>query len=254
MSTTASKERTGRDGTAPGAMRAAVFEGPGASAPGAPGPVLRAQRRDRPRDDDDDLRHRRAHPARRVPGRAGPDHRPRARRRDPRARLGGRRLRGRRPRAGRRDHAVRELLLLPAHVEVAVLRARGRVGDDRRLAARQLRSTACRPTTSASPTRRPTSPRSPTTSPTSSACCWPTSPPPASRPRRRANVRIGQTVAVFAQGPIGLCATAGARLKGASLIIGVDAIEKRLNAVARDGRRRGDRLHARRTRSPRSSG
>src|SRR6478672_8799413 len=45
----------------------------------------------------------------------------------------------------------------------------------------------------------------------------------------RANVRIGQTVAVFAQGPIGLCATAGARLMGASLVIGVDAIEKRLN-------------------------
>jgi threonine dehydrogenase-like Zn-dependent dehydrogenase len=44
-----------------------------------------------------------------------------------------------------------------------------------------------------------------------------------------AEVRIGQTVAVFAQGPIGLCATAGAQLKGASLIIGIDAIEKRLN-------------------------
>jgi alcohol dehydrogenase len=44
-----------------------------------------------------------------------------------------------------------------------------------------------------------------------------------------AQVRIGQTVAVFAQGPIGLCATAGARLKGASLIIGIDAIEKRLH-------------------------
>jgi threonine dehydrogenase-like Zn-dependent dehydrogenase len=43
-----------------------------------------------------------------------------------------------------------------------------------------------------------------------------------------AEVRIGQTVAVFAQGPIGLCATAGARLKGAALIIGVDAIEGRL--------------------------
>ena len=43
-----------------------------------------------------------------------------------------------------------------------------------------------------------------------------------------ANVRVGQTVAVFAQGPIGLCATAGARLKGASLIVGVDAIETRL--------------------------
>jgi len=43
-----------------------------------------------------------------------------------------------------------------------------------------------------------------------------------------ANVGIGDTVAVFAQGPIGLCATAGARLKGASLIVGVDAIEGRL--------------------------
>ena len=42
-------------------------------------------------------------------------------------------------------------------------------------------------------------------------------------------VAIGQTVAVFAQGPIGLCATAGARLKGAALVIGVDAIEKRLH-------------------------
>ena len=45
----------------------------------------------------------------------------------------------------------------------------------------------------------------------------------------RADVRIGETVAVFAQGPIGLCATAGARLMGASLIVGVDSIEKRLH-------------------------
>jgi len=44
-----------------------------------------------------------------------------------------------------------------------------------------------------------------------------------------ANVQIGQSVAVFAQGPIGLCATAGARLRGASLIIGVDRIENRLH-------------------------
>jgi threonine dehydrogenase-like Zn-dependent dehydrogenase len=48
-----------------------------------------------------------------------------------------------------------------------------------------------------------------------------------------ANVQIGQSVAVFAQGPIGLCATAGARLKGAALIIGVDAIEGRLH-LSRD--------------------
>src|SRR5579862_7275240 len=38
-----------------------------------------------------------------------------------------------------------------------------------------------------------------------------------------AEVQIGDTVAVFAQGPIGLCATAGARLKGASLIIAVES-------------------------------
>ena len=39
-----------------------------------------------------------------------------------------------------------------------------------------------------------------------------------------ANIRIGDTVVVFAQGPIGLCATAGARLMGAAefadLVIG----------------------------------
>ncbi|QEC50861.1 zinc-binding dehydrogenase [Baekduia soli] len=44
-----------------------------------------------------------------------------------------------------------------------------------------------------------------------------------------AEVQIGQTVAVFAQGPIGLCATAGAHLKGAALIIGIDALENRLH-------------------------
>jgi len=46
------------------------------------------------------------------------------------------------------------------------------------------------------------------------------------------NVRIGDTVAIFAQGPIGLCATAGARLSGAATIIGVDTVAERL-AVAR---------------------
>ena len=35
------------------------------------------------------------------------------------------------------------------------------------------------------------------------------------------HIRIGDTAAVFAQGPIGLCATEGARLMGASTIIGV---------------------------------
>lgn len=46
------------------------------------------------------------------------------------------------------------------------------------------------------------------------------------------NVRIGDSVAVFAQGPIGLCATLGARLLGAGLIIGVDPVPER-RAMAR---------------------
>ncbi|HVG58810.1 MAG TPA: alcohol dehydrogenase catalytic domain-containing protein [Hyalangium sp.] len=45
-------------------------------------------------------------------------------------------------------------------------------------------------------------------------------------------VRIGDAVVVFAQGPIGLCASLGARLMGASLVIGVDGDEARL-AIAR---------------------
>ncbi|WP_245903762.1 NAD(P)-dependent alcohol dehydrogenase [Humitalea rosea] len=45
-------------------------------------------------------------------------------------------------------------------------------------------------------------------------------------------VHIGDTVAVFAQGPIGLCATAGAKLMGATTIIAVDRVPERL-AIAR---------------------
>jgi threonine dehydrogenase-like Zn-dependent dehydrogenase len=41
------------------------------------------------------------------------------------------------------------------------------------------------------------------------------------------HVRIGDTVAVFAQGPIGLCATAGARLMGAARIIAVESLPER---------------------------
>jgi alcohol dehydrogenase len=49
-------------------------------------------------------------------------------------------------------------------------------------------------------------------------------------------VEIGDTVAVFAQGPIGLCATAGAKLRGAAMIIAVEsdpvrsAMAKRMGA------------------------
>lgn len=49
------------------------------------------------------------------------------------------------------------------------------------------------------------------------------------------NVRVGDSVAVFAQGPIGLCATLGAKLRGAALIIGVDAVPARLEMAKRFG-------------------
>src|SRR5271169_780934 len=50
-----------------------------------------------------------------------------------------------------------------------------------------------------------------------------------------ADVQIGDIVAVFAQGPIGLCATAGARLKGASLIIAVESDPVRMEMAKRMG-------------------
>jgi len=50
-----------------------------------------------------------------------------------------------------------------------------------------------------------------------------------------AGIRIGDTVVVFAQGPIGLCATAGARLLGASTIIAVDGNDHRLGISKKMG-------------------
>jgi len=48
-------------------------------------------------------------------------------------------------------------------------------------------------------------------------------------------IRIGDSVAVFAQGPIGLSATAGAKLCGATTIIAVDRLEPRLAVSRRMG-------------------
>ncbi len=50
-----------------------------------------------------------------------------------------------------------------------------------------------------------------------------------------AGIKIGDSVVVFAQGPIGLCATAGAKLKGATRIIVVDGIPNRLEMARRLG-------------------
>ena len=49
------------------------------------------------------------------------------------------------------------------------------------------------------------------------------------------NIRVGDSVAVFAQGPIGLCATLGAKLKGASLIVGIDSNDRRLEMARNFG-------------------
>lgn len=50
-----------------------------------------------------------------------------------------------------------------------------------------------------------------------------------------ANIKIGDSVVVFAQGPIGLCATAGARLRGAGMIIAVDGVDERLEMASKLG-------------------
>ncbi len=49
------------------------------------------------------------------------------------------------------------------------------------------------------------------------------------------NIRVGDAVAIFAQGPIGLCATVGAKLRGAGLIIAVDTDSQRLDTARRFG-------------------
>jgi threonine dehydrogenase-like Zn-dependent dehydrogenase len=48
-------------------------------------------------------------------------------------------------------------------------------------------------------------------------------------------VRIGDSVAVFAQGPIGLCASLGAKAMGAALVIGIDGDDSRIAMARRMG-------------------
>ncbi|MEM9618929.1 MAG: NAD(P)-dependent alcohol dehydrogenase [Pseudomonadota bacterium] len=48
-------------------------------------------------------------------------------------------------------------------------------------------------------------------------------------------IKIGDTVAVFAQGPIGLCATGGAKLMGASQIIAVETVPERIKTAKEMG-------------------
>ena len=51
----------------------------------------------------------------------------------------------------------------------------------------------------------------------------------------RAGAEFGDSVAIFAQGPLGLCATAGARARGCGLIIAVDTVPERLEMSKKFG-------------------
>jgi len=48
-------------------------------------------------------------------------------------------------------------------------------------------------------------------------------------------IRIGDSVAIFAQGPIGLCATAGAKMMGATTIIAVESVPERMEMALKMG-------------------
>ncbi|KLN73063.1 MULTISPECIES: NAD(P)-dependent alcohol dehydrogenase [Rhodococcus] len=50
-----------------------------------------------------------------------------------------------------------------------------------------------------------------------------------------AQIKIGDTVVIFAQGSVGLCATMGARLRGAGRIIAIEAIPERIELARRYG-------------------
>jgi alcohol dehydrogenase len=51
----------------------------------------------------------------------------------------------------------------------------------------------------------------------------------------RGGVEVGDTVAVFAQGPVGLCATAAARARGAGEVIAVEGVAERAEMARRLG-------------------
>jgi threonine dehydrogenase-like Zn-dependent dehydrogenase len=50
-----------------------------------------------------------------------------------------------------------------------------------------------------------------------------------------ADIKIGDSVVVFAQGPIGICAAIGARLKGAGLVIGIEGDPARIEFARKMG-------------------
>ena len=125
----------------------------------------------------------------------------------------------------RRDHAVRAVLLLPERRALAVRRRA------RRLALRQHHQRRVGRVPARA--RRAREPRADSrrARPTKHVLLCPDIFSTGLSGAESGNIKVGDAVAVFAQGPIGLCATLGAKLKGASLIIGIDSV----HAAARGG-------------------
>ena len=128
---------------------------------------------------------------------------------------------GRTTRDRRRDHTVRAVLLLPECRSLAVWRRARRVAirqhDQRRVGRVPPRARTPGQTWRSSPTG----------STDEQVLMLPDIASTGISGAESGEVRTGDAVAVFAQGPIGLCATLGARLRGASLIVGVDPVEGR---------------------------
>ena len=238
----------------PGVMRATVFHGPG---------DIRVEEVPRPRAGageavirvtlDDDLRHRPPHRQGRVPGPPGPRHRPRAGRRHRGARRRRHRLRDRRPRARRRDHAVRPVPRLPVRQPDAV-RSRRRLRGASAAGASATPSTARRPSTCSSRRAQANLAQIPDDVTDEQVVLLADIASTGFSGAESGGVRIGDAVVVFAQGPIGLCATAGAQADGR---VARHRRRQRPGPArdgAADGRRRRARLHRRSTSSPRSSG
>ena len=165
---------------------------------------------------DDDLRHRRPYPEGRVSGRARPDHRPRAGRRDREARLGGQGLPGRPARHRRRDHAERPQQCLPVRLP-ARRTAPARSTASRRWAAGRFGNTidGCQAEYVLVPDAMANLAPIPDELTDEQVLMCPDIMSTGFGGAESGEIRIGDTVAVFAQGPIGLCATAGAQAHAA---------------------------------------
>ena len=183
---------------------------------------------------------RRAHPAGRVSGAARAGDRTRAGRRRGRARARRHGLRDRRSRAGRRDHAVRPVPGLSLRAALAV-RARRRLRGDRRLALRQHDRRRAGGVPPGAASAQANLAKIPDELRDEQVVLLADIASTGFSGAESGGVRIGDSVVVFAQGPIGLCATAGATSHGGD----ADHRRRRRRHPPRDGAPHGRGRRAR---------